>query len=86
MDNNIDEIISIFEETLTVDLLDIIISNSTDKDRVVKIKIRPILLNNQLLFQTEEFAGKQVFHSNDSKEMILGKLQEWFTGLFKQQK
>ncbi|HEX3075264.1 MAG TPA: SAM-dependent methyltransferase [Lachnospiraceae bacterium] len=84
MDNNIDEIISIFEETLTVDLLDIIISNSTDKDRVVKIKIRPILLNNQLLFQTEEFAGKQVFHSNDSREMILGKLQEWFTGLFKQ--
>ena len=40
MDSNI---VSVLEETLNIDLLDIIISNPIKKDGVTKIKIRPIL-------------------------------------------
>jgi len=80
MDMNI---VSVLEETLTIDLLDIIISNPIKKDDVTKIKIRPMMLQNQLLFQVEEYKGKQVFHSNDTREQILEKASNWFEA-FKQ--
>lgn len=81
MDSNI---VSVLEETLNIDLLDIIISNKVKKDGVTKIKIRPILLQETLLFQVEQFEGKQVFHSNDPKEVIMEKAKHWIGEEFKQ--
>lgn len=81
MDSNI---VSVLEETLTIDLLDIIISNPVKKEGITKIKIRPILLQGNLLFQVEQFEGKQVFHSNDTKEIIMEKAETWLGEAFKQ--
>lgn len=81
MDSNV---VSVLEETLNIDLLDIIISNPIKKDGVSKIKIRPILLQGTLLFQVEQFEGKQVFHSNDAKEVIMEKAERWLGEEFKQ--
>ncbi|WP_310604400.1 class I SAM-dependent methyltransferase [Anaerosporobacter sp.] len=81
MDSNI---VSILNETLNIDLLDIIISNPTKKEGVTKIKIRPILLQDVLHFQVEQYEGKQVFHSNDTKEDIMEKAEKWLTEDFKQ--
>ena len=81
MDSNI---VSVLEETLNIDLLDIIISNPIKKDGVTKIKIRPILLQGTLLFQVEQFDGKQVFHSNDEKDVIMKKAESWIGEEFKQ--
>lgn len=81
MDNNI---IKVFEETLNKDLLKLVISNSTDKELVDKINIRPILLKGKLLYQVSEFRKDKVFHSNYEKKELILKLPFWFEGLFKQ--
>lgn len=81
MDNNI---IKVFDEILNRDLLYLVISNSTNKELVDKIKIRPILLKGELLYQVSEFRKDKVFHNNYEKKELLLKLPSWFEGLFKQ--
>lgn len=73
------EILNVLEENLNLDLMEIIISNSSNKDKMSKIKIRPIMLKNRLVFQIESFVGKQVFHNNVNKEELISKCKEWFS-------
>lgn len=81
MDQNIREV---FEDILDIDLIDVIISNSSNTEMVSKIKLRPVMLKNDLFFQASEYRGTQVFHYNYKKEEVLDKLSEYFEGLFKQ--
>lgn len=81
MDN---KILNIFAETINEAMISVIISNSTDKDLVTKIKIRPVMIKGELCFQASEFRGEKVFHSNYTKEELLNKLPVWFEGLFRQ--
>ncbi|MDF2511463.1 MAG: hypothetical protein K0S04_1329 [Herbinix sp.] len=81
MDN---AIYKLFEETLNKELVSVIISNSMDKERVSKIKIRPLLLKGNLCFQASEYIGVKIYHTNYSKEELLLKLKDWFEGLFHQ--
>lgn len=81
MDN---AIYKLFEEVLNKELISIIISNSTDKERISKIKIRPVLLRGELCFQASEYIGVKIYHSNYRKEELLLKLEDWFEGLFRQ--
>lgn len=74
----------VFEDILDIDLIDVIISNSTDVEKVSKIKLRPVMLKNELVFQASEHRGTQVFHVNYKKEELLSKLPDYFEGLFKQ--
>lgn len=74
----------LFEETVNWDLTNIIISNSTNKEKVSKIKIRPVLIKDELYFQASEYIGEKVFHANYTQEEILLRLPEWFEGLFRQ--
>lgn len=81
MDKNI---VNTFLECLNIDLIDIVISNTTDKEKISKVKIRPIILKNELYFQISEYVGKQIFHSNETIEGVIGRLPDWFEGLLKQ--
>jgi len=74
----------VFEDILDIDLIDVIISNTTDASIATKIKVRPVMLKNELVFQASEYRGTQVFHVNYKKEEFLDKLPEYFEGLFKQ--
>jgi SAM-dependent methyltransferase len=74
----------VFVEMLNEDLQTIIISNSTQKEKIAKIKIRPILLKGDLAFQVSEYIDTKVFHSNYGKEEVILRLPEWFQGLFRQ--
>lgn len=58
------EIKKLFEQTLDRDFLGATISNPKDKGGILKIKVRPILKKNVLLFQCEEHKNNQVFHRN----------------------
>lgn len=78
------KIFAAFESALSKDLEQIIISNSSDTDRVSKIKIRPVLLKKELLFQASSFCGTKVLHRNYEKEELLEELSDWFSGLFRQ--
>lgn len=58
-------------ETLNENLTQIVISRtkkSAAEEDVQKIKIRPVLIKEELMFQAACYTGKQVFHSNLSKE------------------
>lgn len=78
------KIIQAFEDALNKEFTGAVISNSSDKNRVVKIKLRPVMLKGELLIQASEYRGDKVFHSNHSREELIGKLPEWFEGLFRQ--
>ena len=75
---------NIFEETINTELINIIISNSTDKTVAEKIKIRPVMIKGDILYQASEYIGVKVFHTNYSREELLNQLPQWFTGLFRQ--
>lgn len=45
-------------------LYQIVISNSRKKEEIQKIKIRPVLIRDELLFQESDFTATQVFHHN----------------------
>lgn len=78
------KIIQAFEDNLNNQFTGAVISNSTDKDRAAKLKLRPVLLKGELLFQVSEYIGEKVFHRNYTKEELILKLPEWFEGLFRQ--
>lgn len=53
---------------LTPQLKDITISGARRKGEIRKIKVRPLKLKGELLFQVERFSETQVFHENLSGE------------------
>lgn len=81
MDSNI---VKAFEQYINEKLEQVILSNSTDPERIKKVKIRPVLIKGEVLFQITEYCGQKVLHQNVTGTEVLEKLEEWFTGLFKQ--
>ena len=63
---------------ITDQLLDITISNPVKEETLNKIKIRPLELKGQTLYQIEEFTKTQAFHKN----VTLEELQELFPAYF----
>lgn len=51
-------------EYLDKELLQLLFSDPKDRKKHQKAKVRPLLVKGQLIFQVEEFIGKQVFHKN----------------------
>ena len=54
-----------------------IISNPIDKSGVLKIKVRPVMLRNELYFQLESFTKTQAFHENLTKDEAVSKIDEY---------
>ncbi len=73
---------NILEEQLSTELSQIIISNPRRAALAQKVKIRPVLLKDQLNFQVTEYKGKQVFHENLEKSAaityILEQMEKFF--------
>ncbi len=74
----------VFQRMLNVDLIQMTLSNSRDADRAGKVKIRPVLLKDQVLFQETIYRGTQVFHKNHTDRELLPRLMEYMENLFKQ--
>lgn len=72
--------ISDCRELLEEEFIEGIISDSSDKERLQKVKIRPILLKDTMFYQITKYCGKQVFHENLKKEEVLDAIMEWFYG------
>lgn len=69
---------------LSEGLSEIIISNPRQKEGTVKVKIRPVLLKEQLMFQVTRFRGKQVFHENLDREQAKEEIEALLTEDFRQ--
>ena len=72
------------KEFLDKQLGQIILSNSRRKEEVSKVRVRPLLLQGKLVFQAEEFRGKQAFHQNLTKDEAYEYLQNAMSDTFRQ--
>lgn len=78
------ELGALLDRFLHRDLQQIILSNTRDAAQGSKVKVRPVLLKGELVFQETLYRGTQVFHENLSREAMRDKLQTYLRELFKQ--
>lgn len=76
-----EELKKIITESLNIDFLSATLSNPKNKDGVKKVKVRPILRKDVLMFQCEAHQNNQVFHDNYEAQQaaeVLAKYMEEF--------
>lgn len=71
------EVKALLQESLNIDFLSATLSNPKDKNGVKKVKVRPILKKDVLLFQCEAHKNNQVFHDNYEAEKAMEVLTEY---------
>ena len=59
---------ALLEESLTGELYQMTAGGPRKKDGDIRLRVRPVMLGDRLLFQLESFRGNQVFHRNLAKE------------------
>lgn len=72
----------LYEEKEVV--LQAIASNPRNKDKISKIKIRPIMIKDEMLYQAESFIGTKAFHENLESCSLTDYLVQKMTEDFKQ--
>ena len=67
-------------------LIDMVISGQKNKseDKAVKVRIRPVILKNEIEYQVSEFVGRKVLHSNHSAADVKKKIIDYMTEDFRQ--
>ncbi len=76
----INQLETVFNSVLDDELVKIIISNSSNKERISKIVIKPIMLKLMLMYQVSRTVGPKVIHQNYSKEELIALLPEIVQG------
>ena len=66
-----EELRQLLETQLDKGLTQIMISSPRSGQEATKIKIRPVLLREQLYFQTQQTIGPKVFHENWKKDELI---------------
>ncbi|MCI9141790.1 MAG: SAM-dependent methyltransferase [Lachnospiraceae bacterium] len=79
-----DELRELFQQMLNQDLIQITLSNTADRERAAKVKVRPVMARGNLVFQETLYRGTKVFHSNYAKEEMQGRLLDYMTDCFRQ--
>ncbi|MDE6664353.1 MAG: SAM-dependent methyltransferase [Lachnospiraceae bacterium] len=79
-----EKLASLLESTLNRGLYQIIISNPRKSGGASKVKIRPVLLKNELMFQETIYEGTKVFHRNCKCEEITSDIENYLINDFKQ--
>lgn len=74
----------LLDKCINEELIDIIISNAREKGGTSKIKIRPVLIKEELCYQATKTQGQKVIHQNYSSENIREQIIKWMTEDFKQ--
>lgn len=65
-------------------LYHVVISNPVKKDALTKVKIRPVMKKDELLFQETQFRGTQVFHKNYREQELCERILAYMEQDFKQ--
>lgn len=69
-----EEIRTLLEESLHIDFIGATLSNPREKGDAAKVKIRPLLVKGELVFQCETYRGRQAFHENLNAEKACEKV------------
>ena len=78
------ELINLLKQILNEDLVQIILSNTRDAQQATKVKVRPVLIKEELIFQETLYRGTQVFHENFKAEEMGDRIEQYLQELFKQ--
>lgn len=79
-----EELRELLQQMLNCSLKQIILSNTRDEGRAVKVKIRPVMIKGELLFQETLYRGTQVFHENFTAGQMRDRVEVYLQELFKQ--
>ncbi|MBO5208565.1 MAG: SAM-dependent methyltransferase [Lachnospiraceae bacterium] len=79
-----EELKQLLQETVNRNLYQIIISNAREKEKAFKVKIRPIMLKDELLYQETVYQGTKVFHENYKDSEIILRVGNYLENDFKQ--
>jgi SAM-dependent methyltransferase len=79
-----EELQRILETILNEDLEQIILSNTREPSVASKVKIRPVLIGDELKFQETRYQGTKVFHENYDKEAMISRILQELSELFRQ--
>lgn len=79
-----EQLLRLLEEVLTFDLVQATVSGARKKGGILKIKIRPLILKDVLVFQASAHEEKKVFHKNYSKEELTEEVKNWIPDAFSQ--
>lgn len=78
------ELQNILQECIDENLYQIVLSNPKEKDKLSKVKVRPVMLKGKLCFQETAYKGNQVFHQNLGAQELTEKLMDYLREDFKQ--
>ncbi|MDR0949460.1 MAG: SAM-dependent methyltransferase [Lachnospiraceae bacterium] len=78
------ELKELLDLMLNEELEQIVLSDAISKESGSKVKIRPILIKDQLLFQATRYSGAQVFHANLDKTEMTDRICTYLSGWFRQ--
>ena len=78
------ELQSVLDRYLDMSLHQIILSGARVKDQVSRVRIRPVIIREQLLFQCTKTIGPKEFHENLKKSETLLKIDERLREDFRQ--
>lgn len=74
-----EELREILRGNLNIEFRSAVLSNPRKKDGAVKVKVRPLLQKEKLIFQLEEFRNNQAFHKNadpqEAEEVLLAYME-----------
>ena len=74
----------ILDEALTWELSDMTLSNRKSGGEIQKIKIRPVIIRDNLVFQAAQYTKTQVFHKNIEESQIKAWVLDLIQNSFKQ--
>ena len=80
------ELKELLDKCINDRLIDLTISGQKVKNEedVMRVKIRPVRLKDEIKYQASEFVGRKVLHTNYSEEDIKTRITEYMENTFKQ--
>ncbi|MBO6015777.1 MAG: SAM-dependent methyltransferase [Lachnospiraceae bacterium] len=78
------KVISLLEEQLTEELGQIVLSDQRVKSDKFKVKVRPVVIGEELRFQFTSYIGTKVMHENLAKQEAVSKITALLENEFKQ--
>ena len=69
-----EELRTLLKDNLNKEFITAVLSNPRDKELATKVKVRPLLHKDQLVFQVETFRNNQAFHENLNAEEAVERL------------
>ena len=78
------ELQNVLDRYLDMELLQIVLSGARTKEGVSIIRIRPVIIREELLFQCTKTAGTKELHENLKKSEALLRIDQWLREDFRQ--